>query len=49
MNKLPKGRILKFIDPVLAGTKRQVAVLAVYADKFEDWAAFEKCYPRFTR
>ncbi len=49
MNELPKDRIVKFIDAVLAGKKMQAAVLEVYSDKIKDWAAFEKRYERFTR
>jgi hypothetical protein len=49
MNELPKDRIVKFIDAVLAGHGMQEAVLEVYGDKFKDWAAFEKRYERFTR
>jgi hypothetical protein len=49
MNELPKDRIVKFIDAVLAGRSMQAAVLEVYGDKFKDWAAFEKKYARFTK
>ena len=49
MNELPKDRIVKFIEAVLAGKSMQAAVLEVYGDKIKDWAAFEKRYERFTR
>ncbi|HEX8311823.1 MAG TPA: hypothetical protein VF614_10925, partial [Chthoniobacteraceae bacterium] len=49
MNELPKDRIVKFIDTVLAGKSMREAVLEVYADKVKDWPDFEKRFARFSK
>jgi hypothetical protein len=49
MNELPKDRIVKFIDAILAGKKIQAALFEVYGDKIKDSETFTRRYERFNK
>jgi len=49
MTELPKDRILKFIDAIVAGSPVQSAFVTVYGDKIKDWDSFEKRYEHFSK
>ena len=48
-NKYPKQLFRTFVDRVLAGESAATALSAVYGNEFNDMAAFERKFARFTR
>ncbi|MEI6561235.1 MAG: peptidase MA family metallohydrolase [Verrucomicrobiota bacterium] len=49
MNSYPKDRFPKFVDAILGGAKFEAALLQVYGDQVQDYAAFTKRYERFVK
>jgi len=49
MNSYPKDRFPKFVDAILGGANFEAALLQVYGDQVQDYAAFTKRYERFVK
>ena len=48
-NRYPKELFPKFVDRIVAGEPVQAALIAGYGSEFDDIAAFERKFTRFTR